>query len=109
MVFNNSEIFKKGFSQTDADARYLKLDQTTPQSVVEGPINRLIPQLSADPAAPVAESAWVKRTGSGGAIADGTPIGLLLCLTYTGNAGSSFTYEFSYRTKEGTTLRAALA
>jgi hypothetical protein len=68
-----------------------------------------IPQLNSDPSTPRAESAWVLRTGSGGAIADGTPIGLLLALTYQDNAGVAFSYAFSYRTKEGTTLRAALA
>lgn len=68
-----------------------------------------IPQLNTDPASPNAEDAWVKRTGSGSSIPDGTPIGLLLALTYTGNSGSSFTYAFAYRTKEGTTVRVALS
>ena len=96
-------------SATDElDPLSLHLDQTTPQTVVEGPINRLIPQFSTDPVAPVAETAWVLRTGSGGAIADGTPIGLLLCLTYTDNAGVAFSYALKYRTKENTTLSVAL-
>ena len=67
-----------------------------------------IPQFSTDPSSPNPEDAWVLRSGSGGAIADGTPIGLLLALTYTDNEGADFTYQFSYRTKEGTTVRAAL-
>lgn len=65
-----------------------------------------IPQVNTDPVAPAAESAWVLRT-TAGAIPDGTPIGLLLALTYTGNTGSS-SYQFSYRTNEGTTIRVAM-
>lgn len=67
-----------------------------------------IKQVSTDPSSPKAETAWVLRSGSGGAIPDGTPIGLLLALTYKDNAGVAFTYQFSYRTKEGTTLRTDL-
>jgi hypothetical protein len=93
---------------TVGDTRYLKLDQTTPQTITSDPINRLIPELTSDPASPVAESAWVLRSGSGGAIADGTPIGLLLALTYTDNAGEAYSYLLKYRTKENTTLSVAL-
>ena len=67
-----------------------------------------IKQVSTDPSSPKAETAWVLRTGSGGSIPDGTPIGLLLVLTYKDNAGTAFTYEFKYRTKEGTTVVATL-
>jgi hypothetical protein len=67
-----------------------------------------IPEYYTDPVSPVAEQAWVLATGSG-AIADGTPMGLLLALTYTGNGGSGFTYQFSYRTIEGTTKRVTLS
>tara|TARA_R110000868_G_C10972640_1_gene770674 strand:- start:12856 stop:13152 length:297 start_codon:yes stop_codon:yes gene_type:complete len=81
----------------------------TIQSLIEQLPTGSIPQVSTDPASPAAEDAWVLRSGSGGAIADGTPIGLLLALTYTGNAGTSFSYQFSYRTNEGTTIRANLA
>jgi hypothetical protein len=70
---------------------------------------------TADPIAPVAETAWVLRTGSGGGIVQlstkGVPIGLLLSLTYAVTAsttGIAYTYQFSYRTKEGTTIRSAL-
>lgn len=66
-----------------------------------------IPQLNSDPSSPTAESAWVLRTGSGGA-GGGKPIGLLLSLTTTG-AGGSLAYQFSYRTKDGTTKRVTLS
>jgi hypothetical protein len=66
------------------------------------------PELSSDPASPIAQTSWVLRTGSGGAIADGTPMGLLLSLTYTSNAGVAFSYLLKYRTKENTTLSVAL-
>ena len=68
-----------------------------------------IQELTADPASPTAQQAWVLRSGTGGGIADGTPIGLLLALTYTNNTGSPFTYQFSYYTNEGTTIRSALS
>jgi len=67
-----------------------------------------ISQVTEDPASPAAEEAWVLRSGTGGGIADGTPMGLLLGLTYTDNGGIPFTYQFSYRTKEGTTKRVSL-
>ena len=60
--------------------------------------NVTIPQLNSDPGAPTAESAWVLKTGGAGA---GEPIGLLLALTTNGTPVS---YEFRYRTKEGTTV-----
>lgn len=66
-----------------------------------------IPQLSSDPAAPSAESAWVLKTGSGAA-GGGKPIGLLISLTTTG-AGGSLAYQFSYRTLEGTTKRVTIS
>lgn len=66
-----------------------------------------IPQLSTDPSSPNAEDAWVLKQGQA-AIPDGTPIGLLLALTYTGNQASAVSYQFSYRTQEGTTVRTTL-
>lgn len=65
-----------------------------------------IQELTSDPVSPSAEEAWVLRTTTG-AIDDGVPIGMLLALTYTGNSGSS-TYQLSYYTTEGTTIRVAL-
>lgn len=57
-----------------------------------------------DPVSPAAHDAWVLRTGTitGG----GEAMGLLLALTYA--ASGSYTYQFSYRTEEGTTIRATL-
>lgn len=66
-----------------------------------------IPQLSADPASPATQTAWILKTGVGAA-GGGKPIGLLLSLTTTG-AGASLTYRFSYRTLEGTTKRVTIS
>jgi len=71
-----------------------------------------IPELSSDPSSPAAQSAWVLRSGQGGAGLDGisgTPIGFLLLLTYAGVQGVAYSYQFSYRTTENTTVRAALS
>lgn len=62
-----------------------------------------IPQLNADPASPNAEDAWVLRSPIYSA---GTPLGLLLAITNTSIVG--YTYQHSYRTKEGTTVRVSL-
>lgn len=67
-----------------------------------------IPQYDADPSSPSAQDAWVLRTTSGGGVGvAGVPMGLLLALTYTGGGGAD-TYQFSYRTNEGTTVRVSL-
>lgn len=63
-----------------------------------------IPELTADPVSPAPESAWVLKGSIFTPI--GTPIGLLLALTYAGT--SSPTYEFSYKTIEGPIVRAEL-
>lgn len=62
-----------------------------------------IPQLNADPPSPAPESAWVLATPI---VSGGSPIGLLLALT--GSSVTGYTYQFSYRTLEGTTRRVAL-
>jgi len=64
-----------------------------------------IPQYDVDPSSPVAEDAWVLKSGGGSQVA-GSPIGLLLALTYATTGGG---YQFSYRTKENTTVRATLS
>ena len=66
-----------------------------------------IPQYSSDPTSPLAEDAWVLRSGAGGS-GGGAPIGLLLSLTKT-STGTTFTYQFSYRTEEGTTKRVTIS
>lgn len=68
----------------------------------------IMPQYSTDPAL-VPEKAWIlKTTGSGGST-EGMPMGMLLALTYSETvAGGTDTYQFSYRTKEGTTIRTTL-
>lgn len=67
-----------------------------------------IQELFTDPVSPTPEEVWVLRTGSGG-IPNGTPIGLLLALTYTNNSGTAFTYQLSYQTLEGPIVRVALS
>ena len=69
-----------------------------------------IPQLAADPSSPNAEDAWVLATiggGSGGG-AIIAPLGLGF-MAIAPNTGGSSTYQFSYRTQEGTTKRVTLS
>ncbi len=67
-----------------------------------------IPELTSDPTSPTAQQAWVLRSG-GGQTGGGDPIGLLLSLTNPGSSGGGYTYQFSYYTTEGTTIRTALS
>ena len=91
-----------------------KFPSNTPVMVVTadelaGPLAGLIPQLSADPVAPAAQTAWVLRTVAPGA--GGGKINCFLGLGFpylTVGVGGVNTYQFSYRTIEGTTLRANL-
>ena len=62
-----------------------------------------IPEKDSDPSSPVKGDSWVLRTG--GSVV-GTPIGLLLVLTYGAVLGGS--YQFSYRTAGSTTVRTTL-
>ncbi len=69
-----------------------------------------IPQLNADPSSPNAEDLWVLKTG-GGSSGGGTLkafIGLGFPILSTGSGGAA-TYELSFRTKEGTTIRTTLS
>ena len=66
-----------------------------------------IPQYSTDPASPAAQDAWVLKTSSGGS-GGGKPYGLLAAITQP-NTGGSSSYQFSYRTIEGTTKRVTLS
>lgn len=69
-----------------------------------------IKQYDADPTSPKAETAWVLRTPGAGGSTKGVPMGLLLSLTYAETvAGGTTVYQFSYRTKESTTIRATLS
>jgi predicted alpha/beta-hydrolase family hydrolase len=70
-----------------------------------------IRQFDIDPASPKQESAWVLRTAGAGGSTEGMPMGLLLALTYavTTVGGGATTYQFSYRTKQNTTLRTTLS
>lgn len=64
-----------------------------------GSSSNLIPEVTVDPISPPTGTPWVLRTGRAG-----SPIGLLLALTYTTDL-----YQFSYRTAENTTVRTTLA
>ena len=69
-----------------------------------------IPELTADPASPRIEDAWVLQEGSG--ISGGgviiAPLGLGFIALSTGGGGT-LTYKLSYRTKDSTTVRVALS
>ena len=89
-------------------------DITTADVDTSSTIN--IPQLDADPSSPVAQAAWVLKTGGGGGTVTGggTLFGILGLSTYlisagTSSGGTTATYKFSYRTKEGTTKRATIS
>lgn len=59
----------------------------------------VIPEYATDPASPSAGDAWVLRSGTV------QPYGLLLALTKP----AVTTYQFSYRTNAGSTVRATLS
>lgn len=65
--------------------------------------NVTIPELTADPVSPTPEEAWVLHSGSAPV---GSPIGLLLTLTYATPTDGN--YQFSYYTLEGTIKRVPL-
>ena len=65
------------------------------------PTPGLIPELASDPVDPEVETAWVLRQSSG---LGGTPIGMLLSLTYSGQ----YRHFFSYHTLNHVTKRAEL-
>lgn len=80
---------------------------------IESPL--AIQQLDSDPASPYAQQAWVLKSSSGPgghASTKGMPMGLLMALTYavtSTTTGGTTTYQFSYRTKEGTTERVTIS
>ena len=65
-----------------------------------------IPELDTDPVSPDPETAWVLRTGSpsGG----GSPVFPFPLLFTTPGVGS-YTYQLSYRTLAGTTIRVSMS
>lgn len=69
-----------------------------------------IPQYNSDPASPIDEEVWVLKSGGGGS--GGGEIKAFLGLSFpylsTGGGGPT-TYQLSYRTKEGTTVRTTLS
>lgn len=69
-----------------------------------------IPELSADPVSPAAQDAWVLRQGAGGSGGGKLKMFLGLGFPYVKpNSGGAFTYQFSYRTQEGTTKRVTIS
>lgn len=62
-----------------------------------------IPEVLIDPSSPTPGQVWVLATQIS---QSGTPIGLLLSLTYSNNL---FSYQLSYRTSENTTVRTVLS
>lgn len=68
-----------------------------------------IPEYSADPASPNPGDVWVRRTVSGGS--GGGEIRSFLGLGFpylTADTGGTTTYELSFRTEAGTTVRETL-
>lgn len=65
--------------------------------------NLKIPEYTSDPSV-TSGDIWVLRSDAGGT--DGIPLGMLLAITQTVGATSS--YQLSYRTSEGTTVRETL-
>lgn len=65
-----------------------------------------VPEYSSDPASPAAEDIWVLRSGSVSGGGEATfPFPLLFTTAGTG----SYTYELSYRTAAGTTIRVSMS
>ncbi len=69
-----------------------------------------ISQVNTDPASPTAEDAWVLKTMTGAASAGKlkATMGLAFPLVTIANVGTP-SYQFSYRTSEGTTKRVLLS
>lgn len=67
-----------------------------------------IPQVDTDPASPSAEDAWVLKTTTGGAGGGVLQFFGGLGQPITSVGAPSTTYQFSYRTVEGTTKRVTL-
>ena len=62
-----------------------------------------LPEYYTDPVSPAAGDTWILATI---ATAGGSPMGMLLSITYAAN---TYTYQLSYRTTEGTTIRTTLS
>ena len=68
-----------------------------------------IPQVTSDPSSPLAEDAWILATISGGS-GGGKLNAFFGAFPYISpNTGGTASYQFSFRTLEGTTKRATLA
>lgn len=63
----------------------------------------IIPELTADPSSPVSGETWVRHMQ---ATDSGSPIGLLLSLTYAGSVAGP--YELSYKALDGSVVRTTL-
>lgn len=64
------------------------------------------PQLNSDPVTPGDETMWVLRTGSGGS--GGGEVKALFPFILSAGSGGGYTYELSYRSPDGVTLRTTL-
>jgi hypothetical protein len=62
-----------------------------------------LPEVYTDPVSPAAGDTWILATQVS---YTGQPIGMLLGITY---AADTYTYQLSYRTTEGTTIRTTLS
>lgn len=69
-----------------------------------------VPELSVDPASPNAQDMWVLKQGGGGV--GGGKLRAFFGLGWpylTVGSGGATTYKLSYRTQEGTTIRATMS
>jgi hypothetical protein len=74
----------------------------------------VIPELTSDPSSPSPQQAWVLVTQSGHGVVGGGKLRSFLGLGFTyvsaGSGGTiSYSYQFSYRTNEGTTKRVMIS
>lgn len=65
-----------------------------------------VPEYSSDPASPAAEDIWILRSGS---VSGGGEPTVPFPLLFTTAGAGSYSYELSYRTAAGTTIRVSMS
>ena len=80
-------------------------DNYTPEDV--DALNDAVAVVTSDPASPDEQDSWILKVEAA-AIPDGTPMGLLLALTYHGDAGVGPDFYFSYVKEDDNIHRTAI-